>query len=111
MRALLLVIPVMAFAVEPVPLVSEVELQPLVAQARRVIEATDYLGEPFASAETESITTAFAEADAKTAVTRVQKLLDARVLFVVTINPEMRVKVAPGPAKPALVENGWRQFL
>ena len=29
----------------------------------------------------------------------------------VDINPEMRVKAAPGPADPLLVEQGWRTFL
>jgi hypothetical protein len=38
-------------------------------------------------------------------------VLDARTLFVVTINPEQRVKVAQGPAKAELEEGGWKQFL
>jgi hypothetical protein len=104
MRALLLLLPVIAFA-EPAPVVTDVDAQPLAAQARRLIEATDYLGEPL-SKEQQAVLQAPASNAAE-----VQKALDARALFVVTINPEMRVKVAQGPAAPELVEAGWRQFL
>src|SRR6266481_364835 len=52
-----------------------------------------------------------AEKNIKSGTEKIQIALDARCLFVVSINPEMRVKVAPGPAKPELVEQGWRQFL
>lgn len=41
----------------------------------------------------------------------VQKALDPHCLFGVNINPESRVKVSRGPAKPELVEQGWRVFL
>ena len=52
-----------------------------------------------------------AEKYATNANQKIQSALDAHCLFVVNINPEMRVKVAPGQAKPELVEQGWRQFL
>ena len=42
---------------------------------------------------------------------RVQELLDPYCLLDIQINPESRVKVAPGPARPELVEQGWRSFL
>src|SRR6185295_14437518 len=45
------------------------------------------------------------------AVARLQEILDRHCLFFVNINPEMRVKVAAGPAKHELSEQGWRQFL
>src|SRR5439155_3416279 len=41
----------------------------------------------------------------------IQAALDPYCLLAVHINPESRVKVAPGPARPVLVEKGWRQFL
>ena len=44
-------------------------------------------------------------------MTSIQRVLDCHCLVGVEINPEMRVKVAPGPARPELVEHGWRQFL
>src|SRR6185295_17450226 len=40
-----------------------------------------------------------------------QSILDRYCLFGVSINPEMRVKVAQGPARPELIEQGWRVFL
>ena len=111
MRALLLLLPALAVAADPVPVVSDVDLQPLSAQARRIVEASEYLGEPLSEPDRRAINAASAEADQRAAVSKIQGALDAHVLFVVTINPEMRVKVAAGPAKPILVENGWRQFL
>ena len=104
MRKLFFLFPVTIALAEPAPLVSNVELQPLAAQIRRVVEASDYLGEPLPPAMKAAIDSANAADDLQTA-------LDSRVLFVVNINPEMRVKVAQGPAKPELVEAGWRQFL
>ena len=92
------------------PVVRELEWQPLAAQARRVSEALEYLGEPLSAADKAALTQALAAPGAASAE-RIQKILDARVLFAVRINPEMRVSVTQGPAKAELVETGWRQFL
>ncbi len=84
------------------------ESQPLIAQVQRLREALTALGEPLTDAQTKAIDDARANpAFAETVAT----ILAPRVLFEVTINPEMRVKVAPGPAAPELVENGWRVYL
>ncbi len=88
----------------PAALAADIEIQPLAAQAARIATALDFLGEPL-DAKTK------AALDKAATAAEIQKLLDARVLFVVNINPEMRVKVAQGMAKPELVQNGWRQFL
>ena len=88
----------------------EVEKQPFVAQVRRLIQAMDFLGEPFSAAEMRALETAFNTNDGD-AVQKIQAVLDARALFAVTINPEMRVRVSAGQARPELVEQGWRQFL
>ena len=93
------------------PIEKDVEWQPLAAQVKRLIEATDYLGSPFSADEKKEIDTAVKDADTKRAAETIQTILDRHCLFGVTINPEMRVKVAAGPAKPELVEQGWRQFL
>ncbi|MFM8469948.1 MAG: CehA/McbA family metallohydrolase [Limisphaerales bacterium] len=93
------------------PIVSEVEFQPFVAQVRRLIEATDYLGTPFSAADKAALNTAMESADHKAAVAKLQEILDRYALFGVHINPEMRVKVAQGDAKPELTQDGWRQFL
>jgi hypothetical protein len=88
-------------------LASAVEFQPLAAQARRVGEALQALGEPLPAPVRAALDSALASGD----VAKVEAALEPQVLFIVSINPEMRVKVAPGPAKPELFEAGWRQFL
>jgi hypothetical protein len=93
------------------PIEKDVEWQPLATQVNRLIEATDYLGSPFSADEKKAIDAAMQDTDTKRAAETVQTILDQHCLFGVTINPEMRVKVAGGPAKPELVEQGWRQFL
>jgi hypothetical protein len=102
-------------AVEPcasrLPIVADVPLQPLVSQVTRLIAAADYLGAPLPSDHQREIETAFKMADEKSAVTAIQRVLDCHCLVGVEVNPQMRVKVAPGPARPELVEHGWRQFL
>src|SRR3989454_6342003 len=102
-----------AFAADSptLPIVKNVELQPLVAQVRRVIEATDYLGSPLSAADKKTLEAAFKKSGADEASETIQRVLDRYCLFGVNINPESRVKVAPGAAKPELVEKGWRQFL
>jgi len=93
------------------PVVPEVELQPLSAQVKRVIEAADYLGSPFSAEDKKALEAAFADKDAKAATQKIQAVLDKHCLFGVQINPEMRVKVAQGEAPAKVVEQGWRQFL
>lgn len=100
-------------ASEPValPVITEVPAQPLVAQARRLIEAAALTGAPFSATELASLETAFRAPDDGETVLAIQRVLDAHCLIGIQINPESRVKVAVGPAKPELLERGWRQFL
>ena len=91
----------------PLTIVTNVEPQPFTAQVKRLIEATDYLGVPFEAADKKKLQAAVEQGNAA----ELQGVLDRYCLFAVHINPEMRVKVAPGPAKAELVEQGWRQFL
>jgi len=93
------------------PIVRDVELQPLIAQTKRVVEATDYLGVPFSAADKQALEAAFKQTEADKGSEAIQRVLDKYCLLGVNINPESRVKVAQGPAKPELVEKGWRQFL
>src|SRR5207237_3564140 len=95
----------------PLPIIKEVEWQPLAAQVRRLIDATEYVGSPLSPREKKALEAALKENDTRVASEKVQSLLDAHCLFGVQINPEMRVKVAQGPARPELMEHGWRQFL
>ena len=81
---------------------SVVEAQPLGANIERLLRALDYLGAPLAPQLRRDLTAAAQGRDAD----RLQQLLDDRVLLVVHINPEMRVKVARGPAA-AVLAAGW----
>ncbi len=97
-------------AAEPaLPVVARVEWQPLSAQIKRVLDAMDYQGAPLPAADRQAIESI--PPGAEDAGVRVQEVLDRHCLFFVNINPEMRVKVAAGPARPVLSEQGWRQFL
>lgn len=101
---------------DDVPTVAEVELQPLAAQVTRVIEALEFLGEPLPAADKAAIAKAGSDANAGTvsaaaAIEIIQKVLDRHVLVGININPESRVKAMPGPARPELVQQGWRNFL
>ena len=100
-----------SFAAAEIGKVQNVELQPLAAQVKRLIEAMDYLGEPFSPAEKQVLERASNESDAARAINGIQAVLDNRCLADIHINPESRVKVTQGPAEPKLVEQGWRVFL
>ena len=95
------------------PLVRNVDLQPLIAQVKRISAAMEYLGAPLAEGDRGALDGAFRLGDASSneAGERIQRVLDRSCLVGVEINPEARVKVLPGPAAPELVQHGWRQFL
>jgi hypothetical protein len=92
-------------------IVRDVELQPLVAQMRRLVAAMDYVGEPLDETTRNALDASARGTDAAKATETLQALLDAHCLFVVHISPESRVSVSQGPAAPRLVEQGWRSFL
>ncbi len=80
-------------------------------QARQLAETLNYLGQPLTASELKRINDAVAMPDEAAAVAAIEKILDAHVLVTVDINPESRVKVEQGEAKPDLVEAGARLFL
>ncbi len=88
---------------EQLTVIPNVEFQPLKAQAQRVLQALELLGEPHAAAQ-KALEAAKTPED-------VQKILDPLCLAGININPESRVKVEQGIAKPDLMQNGWRTFL
>ena len=92
------------------PDVDEVEWQPTAASIRRLIEALDYQGSPLASEDRKALDTLLTSGG-DDAAEKAQKILDPYALIGIQINPESRVKVSHGPAKPVLVEQGWRTFL
>src|SRR5262245_43658332 len=91
--------------------VDQVELQPLTAQVRRLVEAMDYLGAPIKEADKTALEKSGDETDATKARRNVQDTLDKYCLFEVHINHESRVRVTQGAARPELVEKGWNAFL
>lgn len=95
---------------EPVT-TANTEVQPLASLTRRLIEATDFLGEPFSAEQRQVLEEAVGLPEPTQVVAKIQETLDSRALFVVSISPEMRVSVVQGAAKPELVEQGWRTFL
>ena len=91
--------------------IRDVAAQPFKSQVERVAQALDYLGVPLSAAEQTALQAGIAEPDGAAAVEQLQRVLDARVLAHIHINPESRVKVAAGAAPATLVQNGWRVFL
>ncbi len=88
-----------------------IPLQPMAQQARQLAESLNYLGQPLTPSEQKRINDAIAMPDEAAAVESIEKVLDAHVLVNVDINPESRVKVEQGEAKPDLLEQGARLFL
>ena len=98
------------FAAE-LPLVTEVEHQPLVAATERLLEALEFVGAPLPAEDTKVLQGALKETDAKVANRTIQKVLDAHCVVGVTINPESRVSVVEGPVAKRLIQGGWATFL
>jgi hypothetical protein len=82
---------------------SAVDAQPLGANIVRLLDALDFLGAPAGDELRRDVAAAARARDAD----RLQQLLDDRVLLVVHINPESRVKVARGPAAAVLQQAGY----
>ncbi len=90
-----------------VPVVGDVEGQPLAANAGRIVKALDFLGTPLPEDIGKALAKAIEDKDAK----KVQEVLDKHVLFAITINPEARIKVAKGPGSTSLQQAGWTPVL
>jgi len=97
---------------QSLPVIANVDHQPFAAQVLRLLDALSVVGEPLPADETAELRRlAGTPADRVQAVAEMQRVLDRHCLVFVNINPESRVKVQEGPAKPELVEQGWRTFL
>ncbi len=88
-----------------------VDVQPFCADVRRVIEAMDYLGVPFASDDSIRLNSAVRGAPDPQIVVDIAGILDRYTLFNVAINPESRVSAVRGAANAVLNEGGWSIFL
>jgi hypothetical protein len=86
---------------------AKVDGQPLAANVARVLDALDYLGHPLPAAITRDLRTAVDNRDSAA----LQNLLDPQTLFVISINPELRVKVARGAADPVIQQAGFTPVL
>jgi hypothetical protein len=93
------------------PIVLDVEFQPLSAQVKRVIEALEMLGQPLERDQKARLEQALESTGGEPAIRAIQNVLDDHCLIGIDINPESRVKSSPGPARPRLVQNGWSVFL
>ena len=96
---------------QSLPIVKNLDIQPFKAQINRLIQAKDFLGEPFTEATKSKIELAFKQKNEAKANIQVQQIIDLQCLIDIQINPESRVKVEEGPANPVLIENGWRNYL
>ena len=92
---------------EDLPIVGNVETQPLVSQVKRVVDALGFLGQPLTKEVQAKLEQAIQAGDSQA----IQQALDPLVLAGVHINPEQRVKVARGAADALLSEQGWSVFL
>src|SRR6266852_33420 len=81
----------------------DVEGQPLAANVQRLMEALQFLGAPLPAETAAALKVATKARD----VRKIQELLDPKVLVVVTLNPESRVKAARGPAPATLQQAGF----
>ena len=81
--------------------------QPLAANVDRLISAYAYLGSPLPDVLVAELRELISAEDSQ----GLQRALDSRVLFVVSINPELRVKVQRGVAGANLQQAGFKPVL
>jgi hypothetical protein len=93
------------------PMVTNVEPQPLLAQAIRLQEALSFLGSSLSAEDEKKLQLLQHNALTQETVKRIQEILDPYCLAMISINPEARVKVAQGPAPAKLIQGGWTSFL
>ncbi|MDA0284140.1 MAG: CehA/McbA family metallohydrolase [Planctomycetota bacterium] len=84
-----------------------VEGQPLAANVGRLAEAFEFLGQPLPVSLSDELSAARKKRDAKV----IQKLLDPLVVAVVSLNPEVRVKVERGPGAADIQQGGFTPLL
>lgn len=85
----------------------EVEGQPLAANAKRLMEAMEFLGTPLPADTVPNLKKAIEKEDA----IQVQKLLDPHSLVTINLSPEARVKAKRGEAKAVLQQGGYTPII
>jgi hypothetical protein len=91
--------------------VTEADPQPLLAHASRVDEALAAIGSALPGEARARLAALKDQAHSRDMVREIQAILDPYCIAGVTINPEARVMVSEGPAKPLLTQEGWTNFL
>ena len=92
-------------------IIEDVEPQPLLAHAIRVSQALQFLGSSLEKEDVAKLTVLQKKGPGPAVVKKIQEILDPYCLAEVYINPEARVMVNRGPAKPVLIQGGWTSFL
>jgi hypothetical protein len=93
------------------PSAAPVEAQPLLSQAGRLRQALDYLGEPLSAPAAALLRSAEAAKPDERATRLVEQALDGRCLASVRLRKGEAPVITVNPARPALVEQGWRVAL
>ena len=89
----------------------DVEPQPVMAQAIRLMEGLTFLGSPIELKDKERLESLRTKTLDKETVSEIQQILDPYCLAFININPEARVKVERGPAEARLMQGGWKTYL
>lgn len=105
--AVLLVVFISIPSFAQLPMVEEVEMQPLASATERLLNTLNFVGAPLPRDVESQLRQAMKGDDPKA----IEKILDRQCVVGVHINPESRVKVAEGPVKKELMQQGWRAFL
>ena len=93
------------------PVITDMDPQPLLAQALRLEESLSFLGSSLDDADTKRLQALQQQPPNAETIARIQAILDPYCLAMVTINPEARVTVQRGPAQAKLMQGGWTSFL
>jgi hypothetical protein len=92
-------------------LVNDADIQPLLIHVQRLGDAMEFLGVPLPGEAKQKLAAAARSDNPGQALQLIQEALDPLCLLGVHINPESRVKVDGGAARPTIVQHGWSQFL
>src|SRR5262245_37041797 len=84
-----------ALAADPpaLPIVTDVEQQPLVSQVERLVDALEFLGTPLSKADRDALKVAMAQTNAAQAIAGIQKVLDPYCLLGVHIKSQDELSV------------------
>jgi hypothetical protein len=93
------------------PKITNIEPQPLLAQAIRLNDALSFLGSSLSENDQKRLKALQDKPLTEKTSQLIQQILDPYCLAFIEINPESRVSVLRGPAKAELIQHGWRTFL